>query len=76
MGARDIWGGVKMEKNMNRSQFKVASHLELEKDDKAYWENATVKEKFETISHLRECFYGPAATTGRLQRIYQVLKLS
>ena len=26
------------------------------------------KEKFETITYLRECFYGAEATTGRIQR--------
>jgi hypothetical protein len=29
------------------------------------------KEKFETITYLRECFYGKNATTGRIQRIYK-----
>jgi len=27
-------------------------------------------EKFETITYLRECFYGENATTGRIQRVY------
>lgn len=64
-----------MERKMNRSQFKVSSNQELEKDDKEYWANASIKEKFETITYLRECFYGAKATTGRLQRVYQILKL-
>jgi hypothetical protein len=29
------------------------------------------KEKFETITYLRECFYGKNATTGRIQRIHR-----
>ena len=29
------------------------------------------REKFETITYLRECFYGKNATTGRIQRIYK-----
>ncbi|MCL2806281.1 MAG: hypothetical protein FWD26_10115 [Treponema sp.] len=29
------------------------------------------KEKFETITYLRECFYGNEATTGRVQRFYK-----
>jgi hypothetical protein len=65
-----------MNRKMDRSQFKVSSHQELEKQDKEYWANATSEEKLETITYLRECFYGPEATTGRLQRVYQVLKLS
>ncbi|GBU27165.1 hypothetical protein R84B8_00690 [Treponema sp. R8-4-B8] len=28
-------------------------------------------EKFETITYLRECFYGKNATTGRIQRIHK-----
>jgi hypothetical protein len=60
---------------MNRKQFKVSTHKELEKDDKIYWKNASVQEIFETITYLRECFYGPEATTGRLQRFYQILEL-
>jgi hypothetical protein len=29
------------------------------------------KEKFETITYLRECFYGKNATTGRIQRVHK-----
>jgi len=32
------------------------------------------KEKFETITYLRECFYGKNATTGRIQRIHKSSK--
>ena len=58
-----------MEREMNRSQLKISSNQELEKDDKEYWKNASIKEKFETITYLRECFYGEKAITGRLQRV-------
>jgi len=44
-------------------------------DDRKYWENASTKEKLQTITYLRECFYGKTATTGRLQRIYTMSKL-
>ncbi|MGD9200754.1 MAG: hypothetical protein PVI26_04250 [Chitinispirillia bacterium] len=64
-----------MNEKMNRKQFKISTHEELEQDDKIYWNNASVQEKFETITYLRECFYGPEATTGRLQRFYQILEL-
>ena len=64
-----------MNERMDRKQFKVATHEELEQDDKIYWNNATVEEKFETITYLRECFYGQEATTGRLQRFYQISEL-
>jgi hypothetical protein len=29
------------------------------------------KEKFETMTYLRECFYGEDATTGRIQRVHK-----
>ena len=29
------------------------------------------REKFETITYLRELFYGEEATTGRIQRVYK-----
>ena len=38
-----------MNERMDRKQFKVATHEELEQDDKIYWNNAT-EEKFETIT--------------------------
>jgi hypothetical protein len=43
--------------------------------DREYWETATTKEKLQTITYLRECFYGKQATTGRLQRFYTLFKL-
>jgi hypothetical protein len=44
-------------------------------DDSKYWENASTKEKLQTITYLRECFYGKEATTGRLQKFYTMSKL-
>jgi len=59
---------------MDRSRVVVATHEELARQDREYWAAATVEERLETITHLRECFYGPEATTGRLQRVYQVVE--
>jgi hypothetical protein len=64
-----------MNERMDRKNFRVATHEECEREDKEYWNKATPQEKFETITYLRECFYGQEATTGRLQRFYQVLEL-
>ncbi|MBN1500176.1 MAG: hypothetical protein JW982_08475, partial [Spirochaetes bacterium] len=47
---------------------------DFKREDKEYWAKATNEEKFKTISYLRECFYGPEATTGRLQRLYTFSK--
>jgi hypothetical protein len=63
-----------MIEKMDRKQIFIGSHKEIEKMDKKYWSKASVAEKLETITFLRECFYGPEATTGRLQRLYTVFK--
>ncbi len=63
-----------MNRKIDRSQIIVSNASTLEKDDKEYWAKADVKEKLQTITYLRECFYGPEATTGRLQRVHQVFK--
>jgi hypothetical protein len=63
-----------MDRRINRSQIIVGNISTLEKDEKKYWAKADVKEKLQTITYLRECFYGHEATTGRLQRFYQVFK--
>jgi hypothetical protein len=63
-----------MHRRINRSQIIISNASLLEKDDKKYWARADVKEKLQTITYLRECFYGREATTGRLQRFYQVFK--
>jgi len=61
---------------MDRKQIVFADNNEaLEDQDIEYWSRATVKEKLQTITYLRECFYGPEATTGRLQRFYTMLEL-
>ena len=65
---------LNMPERMNRSTISVLTHKEQEQLDRDYWVKATVREKFETIVYLRECFYGPEATTGRLQRVYKVFK--
>ena len=60
---------------MNRKQIVIADKETLEDNDREYWKNAAVKEKLQTITYLRECFYGKEATTGRLQRLHTMLKL-
>jgi len=34
----------------------------------------TPQDRFALITYLRECFYGSDATTGRLQRIFNITK--
>ncbi len=63
-----------MDTRIDRSQAVLATTDELEKQDTLYWSQASIKEKLQTITYLRECFYGPEASTGRLQRFYQMLE--
>lgn len=63
-----------MEKRIDRTQIQIGSAKTLEKSDNDYWKNADIKEKLQTITYLRECFYGSEATTGRLQRFHTVFK--
>jgi len=61
---------------MDRKKIFIADSNEaLDEQDIEYWSQATVKEKLQTITYLRECFYGPEATTGRLQRFHKMLEL-
>jgi len=63
-----------MEK-MDRKQIVIAKNDELDNRDTEYWKKASIKEKLQTITYLRECFYGKEATTGRLQRFHNIVKL-
>ena len=66
---------------MDRSQIFYGNQKIFDEEDKNYWKKASIKEKFQTITYLRECFYGKEATTGhlldagRLQGFYTVSKL-
>jgi len=60
---------------MNRAQVIIAKKDELDAKDAEYWRHATIEEKLQTITYLRECFYGEEATTGRVHRVYTMLKL-
>jgi hypothetical protein len=63
-----------MEEKMDRTKIIIATHDEFEEMDNIYWANASVEEKIQTVTFLRECFYGKEATTGRLQGFYKILK--
>jgi len=60
---------------MDKSKVFYSNQKELDNYDNQYWETATTEEKLQTITYLRECFYGKEATTGRLQRLYKLSKL-
>jgi hypothetical protein len=63
-----------MNGKMDRSHAVLSNSLELDTEDNQYWAEAGIKEKLQTITYLRECFYGPEATTGRLQRLYRIVE--
>jgi hypothetical protein len=63
-----------MESRMNRKDVSFSTVKEHAKEEREYWSKASVEEKLKTITYLRECFYGPEATTGRLQRFYKFFK--
>ena len=68
--------GVNMfSERMDKSQIIYSTKEVLNKKDIEYWKKASSKEILQTITYLRECFYGETATTGRLQRIYTMSKL-
>jgi len=60
---------------IDRTKVVIAKNDELDEMEAEYWAKASVEEKLQTITYLRECFYGEEATTGRLQRVYTVFKL-
>jgi hypothetical protein len=60
---------------MDRKRVVMATNDVLDEQDIKYWSNASLKERLQTITYLRECFYGAEATTGRLQRFYKMFKL-
>ncbi|MDQ1349960.1 MAG: hypothetical protein QG657_261 [Acidobacteriota bacterium] len=63
-----------MENRMNRRDVSFSTFKQHKLEEREYWSKASVEEKMKTITYLRECFYGPEATTGRLQRLYKFIK--
>ncbi|MCL2230573.1 MAG: hypothetical protein FWC01_05710 [Treponema sp.] len=64
-----------MHEKMDKSSIVIAKREELYKKDDEYWRSAPIEEKLQTITYLRECFYGEEATTGRIQRVHTMFKL-
>jgi len=63
-----------MERKMDRTKIVISTQDKFDKIDDFYWANASAEEKIDTVTFLRECFYGKEATTGRLQGFYKILK--
>jgi len=66
---------------IDRSQIVIAKRDVFDNNDAEYWKQATIKEKLQTITYLRECFYGEEATkkhpvdAGGFQRVHTMFKL-
>jgi hypothetical protein len=63
-----------MAERMDRSRVRVGTADDLDREQREEWARASIEEKLEAITFLRECFYGPEATTGRLQRVHRVFE--
>jgi hypothetical protein len=67
-------GGGAVRERMDRGRISVGSAEELDRAQREEWARASIEERLETVTYLRECFYGAEATTGRLQRVHTVLE--
>lgn len=56
---------------MDRTDVAFTDQKTIQEDDEIYWSQASIEDKLEMITYLRECFYGSEATTGRLQRFFE-----
>ena len=63
-----------MSEKMDRRKISFGSPEQMEAQDSKFWKESSVREKVQTITYLRECFYGLEATTGRLQRVFKFIK--
>ena len=60
---------------IDRSQISSTSFEKNELQAIEEMKKTTPQERFALITYLRESFYGPEASTGRLQRVFEVAKL-
>ena len=51
------------------------SFEEAEQQTRAHWHNATPADRLNALESLREPFYGPDQTSGRLQRFLELVPL-
>ena len=60
--------------HIDRSHISSASFEENELQVIEEMRKSTPQDRFALITYLRESFYGPEATAGRLQRVFEVTK--
>jgi hypothetical protein len=59
---------------IDRKQIVIAKRDELDSNDAEYWNHATIEEKLQTITFLRECYHGKGATSRGFQRFHTVFE--
>jgi len=60
--------------SIDRSAISVAA-LGDDTDDRTYWANATIEERWAAMEYLRVMNYGYDPATARVQRVLTVLEL-
>jgi hypothetical protein len=64
------WQDIKVD----RTKFSVMSLTDPD-DSLEYWLSRPVAERLQALEMLRRIFYGEAAATARLQRVFEVAEL-
>lgn len=59
---------------LDRRDVRFTDQESLDREDRRYWARASIREKLEMITYLRECFWGDEATTGRIRKICRFIK--
>jgi hypothetical protein len=60
---------------MDRRFVEFGTHEKFDNEDSEYWSKATYEEKLMMVTFLRECFYGPEATTGKMKREFRIVRM-
>ena len=60
---------------VDRTAFRVDS-LSDESDEKAYWKSKSPLERLAALELMRQVIYGYDPATARLQRVFEVAKLT
>jgi hypothetical protein len=60
----------------NLSKLSIANLNDEDKEDRAYWLLKSPKERLIALEYLRQVMYGYDPNTSRLQRVFEIAKLS
>ena len=60
----------------NLSTLSIANLNDEDKEDRAYWLLKSPKERLIALEYLRQVMYGYDPNTSRLQRVFEIAKLS